>query len=197
MKLYYELDLKNFEAWSGAVDTLRTLNYDQIEQLEGMLPDILGEEADETELNDFLWFETDSIAEYLGFRNWEHLEKSNNGETDQTYVAEVKISKAKFDRINRLLDEIDFDDDSEEMEELIDELGATEDAWECGWEFKFEDGAKIFIDIRSGNHNYYDDIMWQKDGDESLIDCNYQLDEEMEIEIDDNTYICKFIIEEE
>ena len=103
------------------------------------------------------------------------------------YKSEIKISKEKFDRVNRLLAEIDFNDDSEEMEELIYELGATEDAWECGWEFKFEDGAEIFIDIRSGSSNYYDDMMWQKDNDEQLLDCEYELNEEIEFEIDEHT----------
>ena len=196
MKIYYELDLKNFDAWSGAKDTLRTLNYDQIEQLENMLPDILGEEVSDTTLNDFLWFETDSIAEYLGFRNWAHLERANDGETDQTYVAEIKITKKKFNRINRLLAEIDFDDDSDEMEELIDELGAIEDAWEYGFSFKFEDEMEILIDIRSGNSNYYVDATYDYDAESCTLDCD-EFAEEIEFEIYDNTYTCKFIIVEE
>lgn len=80
MKIYYELDLKNFEAWSGGKDTMTALTYDQIDQLENMLPDVLGDEVDETELNDLLWFERDRIAEWLGFEGWEHLERVNNGE---------------------------------------------------------------------------------------------------------------------
>lgn len=193
MKLYYELDLKNFKAWSGAVDTLNTLTYDQIEQLEGMLPDILGEEADETALNDLLWFETDYIAETLGFKNWEHLERVNNGDINQTYESVIKITKEQFDCIDRVLTEVDFDDDSEEMEELIDELGAAVDDEYAGFTFNFEDGKVITINICSGSSNYY---VYAEE------DCEYELDcegfaKEIEFEIDDNTYICKFIIMEE
>lgn len=198
MKIIHEIDsLTDFEPWSYAVSRYETLTYKQLEQLDRELELLYPDGMTDTQVNDILWHDSDWVAELLGFRDWEHLERANNGETDQTYECEVKISKAKFDRINQLLAEIDFDDDSEEMEELIDELGATEDVWECGWEFKFEDGAKIFIDIRSGSSNYYDDMVWQKDDDEQLLDCNYELNEEIEFEIDDNTYICKFIIEED
>ena len=113
------------------------------------------------------------------------------------YRSEVKISRQQFDRINRLLDEVDFYDHSRKMEDIIQELQATEDAWECGFVFDFEDGTKIFIDIRSGSANYYDDIVWQTDNDECLFDCNYVLYEENEFDVEDNTYICKFIITED
>ena len=37
MRVYYELDLKNFKAWGGAEETLRVLTYDQINQLESTM----------------------------------------------------------------------------------------------------------------------------------------------------------------
>ena len=80
MKIYYEINLESFNAWSGAKDTLITLTYEQIRELESMLEEILGEEVDETELNDFLWFETDYIAELLGFNSWEELVEHNENE---------------------------------------------------------------------------------------------------------------------
>lgn len=109
-----------------------------------------------------------------------------------TYVATTQISRKQFNRINRLLAEVNFDDDSRKMEDIIYELGATEDAWDCGFQFNFENGTKIFIDIRSGSSNYYDDTMWQSDDDEVLFDCNYELNEENEFCIDDDTYFCNF-----
>lgn len=109
-----------------------------------------------------------------------------------TYVATTKISRKQFNRINRLLAEVDFDDDSRKMEDIIYELGATEDVWDCGFQFNFENGTKIFIDIRSGSSNYYDDAVWQSDDDEVLFDCNYELNEENEFCIDDDSYFCNF-----
>ena len=109
-----------------------------------------------------------------------------------TYVATTKIGRKQFNRINRLLAEVDFDNNSREMEDIIRELGATEDAWDCGFQFNFENGTKIFIDIRSGSSNYYDDTMWKSDDDEVLFDCSYELNEENEFCIDDDTYYCNF-----
>ena len=80
MQIYYELDLPSFKAWSGAEDTIRVLTYEQIRQLEDELSDVYPEGLEETALNDVLWFERDWIAELLGFDDWEHLERVNNGE---------------------------------------------------------------------------------------------------------------------
>lgn len=74
MKVYSDVSLKNFEAWCGAVETLNALTENEIDTIEATLEDAYGEEGmDECELNDFLWFETDTIAEWLGYSNWEEL----------------------------------------------------------------------------------------------------------------------------
>lgn len=80
MQIYYELDLPSFKAWSGAEDTMRVLTYDQVRQLEDVLSDTYPDGLEETDLNDVLWFKRDWIAEMLGFTDWEHLERANNGE---------------------------------------------------------------------------------------------------------------------
>lgn len=82
MKIYTETSLSDFEAWSGAEDTLETLREkglcDDLEQiLESEYPDGM----EDSELNDFLWFEEDTIAQMLGFSSWEALE--NDGESEE------------------------------------------------------------------------------------------------------------------
>ena len=110
------------------------------------------------------------------------------------YISKQSIDKQDFDRINRLLNEINFDDKSKNMECIIDELNAMKDSWETGFQFKFENNAEILIDIRSGQHNYFDDVLWQQDDEEELLDCSYTLDEKNEYFIGDDVYICEFII---
>jgi hypothetical protein len=90
MRVYYELDLVNFKAWGGAEDTLRTLTHDQIRQLESMLEDAF-DEASETTINDFLWFENDTIADWLGFDSWEELEHINNGDEHYEEIATKEV----------------------------------------------------------------------------------------------------------
>jgi hypothetical protein len=116
----------------------------------------------------------------------------------ETYVATTKISRKLFNRINRLLNEIDFDDDSLRMNNLIRELDAAEDSYLTGFEWNFPDGSRITIDIHSGQHNYYDDAIWHNADEtvDTLFDCSYTLDEENEFCIE-NTYICKFEFEED
>lgn len=36
----------------------------------------------DTTINDLFWFEDDYIAQLLGFKNWEALERHNAGEDD-------------------------------------------------------------------------------------------------------------------
>lgn len=70
MKVYCELDLENFEAWSGAEDTLdRIRNEGKIGALEAILEDAYPDGIDETELNDLLRFDDEQVFEWLGIRS--------------------------------------------------------------------------------------------------------------------------------
>lgn len=89
MRIYKEIELRDFEVWSGAEDTMETLK--KLDDVVGgdvfsVLEDCLvndGIDYDETELNDFLWFETDTIAEWLGYGSWEALERMANEDEDE------------------------------------------------------------------------------------------------------------------
>ena len=83
MKITSEISLRNFEGWSGAVDTLNTLTDEQKDALESNLEELYPDGMDETSLNDLLRFENDAIAEWLGFDDWEDLERKNSGEDDE------------------------------------------------------------------------------------------------------------------
>jgi hypothetical protein len=75
MKITNEISLRNFKGWSGAVDTLNALTDEQKDELEANLEELWPDGMDETSLNDLLWFENDAIAEWLGFEDWEDLER--------------------------------------------------------------------------------------------------------------------------
>ena len=83
MKITSEISLRNFEGWSGAVDTLNTLTDDQKDVLEAILEELYPDGMDEGNLNDLLWFENDTIAEWLGFEDWEDLEREDSEEDDE------------------------------------------------------------------------------------------------------------------
>ena len=94
MKVYYELDLKNFPVWGGAKDTFEVLTYGQIQQLESMMEDCWGDDVSEADINDFLWHERDAVAEWLGFEDWEELEHCNNGDEHYEEIVTKEIRDA-------------------------------------------------------------------------------------------------------
>ena len=88
MKIYSEIDLPNFEFWSGAKDRAKVLTDDQLMQIQALLEEEDYEDKgyDETYINDLFWFEEDWIAEMLGFSSFEELERANSGEDiDEDY----------------------------------------------------------------------------------------------------------------
>ena len=75
MRIYSETSLENFEAWSGAVDTLdRVREAGKCDELETILEDLYPDGMSETELNDFLWFEPETVYEWLGIEEEEEEE---------------------------------------------------------------------------------------------------------------------------
>lgn len=74
MKYFEECSLEDFDAWGGGEDTLNFLRrHDMCEQVEEIIGQCMPH-ADETAVNDFLWFEADFIAENLGYKDWDDME---------------------------------------------------------------------------------------------------------------------------
>ena len=115
-----EINLQDFEGWSGAESTLALLSYSQINTLQSILEEAYPEGIDETQLNDILRFETDWIAELLGFTDWECLERYEKyGNT-----VKVKIYNIEWD--------IDEDDDTVLPTEIVNEFDYHGDNDELG-----------------------------------------------------------------
>ena len=68
-----ETTLKNFEFWSGAKDTVKYLTESELDIIESCLDDLYPEGMTDTELNDFMWFEDDTIAEWLGYNDFDEI----------------------------------------------------------------------------------------------------------------------------
>lgn len=71
MKIITEINsIANFEAWSGGKDTLNgiiDLGGEYVDRLDELAEMTFQGECTDTELNDWLWFDRDSIYDYLGF----------------------------------------------------------------------------------------------------------------------------------
>ena len=74
MKVYSEINLRDFEFWSGAKLNAETLTSEQLDIVESILEDAYPDGISETKINDFFWFEFDTIREWLGVENEEEEE---------------------------------------------------------------------------------------------------------------------------
>lgn len=78
MKITTEVTPNNYDFfWARARDTVNNMTLEQIEEVFYMLEEIYPEGMTDTELNDFFWFEEDTIADWLGFDSFEDLIKAN------------------------------------------------------------------------------------------------------------------------
>lgn len=80
MKIYTEQSLIYFEFWAGAKDTVKYLTDEELNTIEAILEDTYPEGIDETTLNDFFWFEDDTIAEWLGYESFEEIMNRDSDE---------------------------------------------------------------------------------------------------------------------
>jgi hypothetical protein len=72
MKLTREISLNSFVPWSGAVETLdRVREEGKIEELESTLEELYPDGMTDTELNDLLWFDEDTVFEWCDIENEE------------------------------------------------------------------------------------------------------------------------------
>lgn len=105
MKIYVDTSLNGFDAWSGGEDTLEVLREkDLCDTLEAYIEnDIFPDGCTDTELNDFLWFERDFIAELLGFSNWESLENKEEEEEEEENGLPYEANKNYEDIANKTI----------------------------------------------------------------------------------------------
>ena len=71
MKVYKEMNLRNFKFWSGAKDNAETLTDEQLDMVDSILEELYPYGMNETEINDFFWFGFDTIREWLGIKDEE------------------------------------------------------------------------------------------------------------------------------
>lgn len=85
MEYKVETSLYDFPAWLGGRDTLDTLiDRGDCQEVEDLIETVfLDQDATDEDINDFLWFERDTIAEHLGYTDWESYE---DGKEDDEFL---------------------------------------------------------------------------------------------------------------
>ena len=70
MTILHDIALRDFEFWSGAKATRDCLSDSEMDILDELLEEMFPEGIDPTTLNDIFWFDTDYIAELLGYEDF-------------------------------------------------------------------------------------------------------------------------------
>ena len=87
MKIYSEQSLADFKFWSGAETTAQRIWEEQgsegFDQLEAILEDLYPDGIDETDLNDLLWFDADTVYEWLGIEDEEDEDADEDEEDNE------------------------------------------------------------------------------------------------------------------
>lgn len=73
MKIWSDDSIRNFKFWSGARDTVDDLFDSDFDILEPILEEYFNGEVEDVDLNDFFWFERNTIASWLGYEDYEEL----------------------------------------------------------------------------------------------------------------------------
>lgn len=119
MTITYELDLNSFQAWSGAKETLERIQREgKCAELENVLEELYPDGMTETELNDLLWFDSESVYEWLGIRSESQIEKEIEEAEEEL---EEKLSDLEFDLDDDLTEE-ERKDIIESYQPEIDEI---------------------------------------------------------------------------
>ena len=113
-----EISLSDFDAWSGGRDTWEALTVDQLDTIEQYLEDLYPDGIDEGDLNDFLWFERDTIAEWLGYSSWEALENGEEEDEDEEDIdgcGLISELQSRYDSRASFYGKAQLDDDGNEI----------------------------------------------------------------------------------
>lgn len=74
MEYKVEKSLREFEFWSGAKSNAQLLTGAELDTIEeGIIECSFDTMWSETDINDFMWFDTETIAEWLGYNSWQEL----------------------------------------------------------------------------------------------------------------------------
>jgi len=73
MKVTKELNLTNFDFWSGAKD--HDFTHDELNNIEFSLEELYPEGLTETEINDLFWFESEFLCECIGLNYDSYLNR--------------------------------------------------------------------------------------------------------------------------
>lgn len=78
MRIYEEKALKDFDFWSGGADRAANLTDEEFDSVERLFEELYPDGMSDTEINDFFWFDFDTIAQHLGYEDEEDFDRKHD-----------------------------------------------------------------------------------------------------------------------
>lgn len=121
MEYKVETSLRNFKAWEGGKYTLEKLiERGDCKDVELNIENLFDETPTDTEINDYLWFNRDEIANDLGYEDWDMYE-AGVSKKDEKEADDWWHDLEDDDRLR-----LSGKDDTEDAEDWWDELNPKE-----------------------------------------------------------------------
>lgn len=95
MKIYQDMNLSEFEFWSGAVYTRNLFSEEELEQLESALECEYPDGMTDVQLNSLFWFEPEWLCELLGIDYENDFLKRES--QDSCFERKVKNETERFE----------------------------------------------------------------------------------------------------
>lgn len=102
MTIINEIDLKDFQFWSGAADRVVNLTIDDFDTIEAELEMLYPDGMSDTELNDMFWFDFDTIASFLGYEDEEDFDRKR----DPNYVDDEELEDYVVEWFQNFIDDL-------------------------------------------------------------------------------------------
>ena len=75
MKIISEISLRDFNFWSGGEDRATNCTDEQLDKIESIMESAAPESGwTDDDINNFFWFDFDTIAAWLGYKDGEHFD---------------------------------------------------------------------------------------------------------------------------
>lgn len=106
MKIYYEVDIDEFEFWEGGKCVADSFSEDDLEVIQNKLEELYPDGMSDTELNDLFWHDEDFVAGLAGYSSFQKVKdgiKSDEEDEiyDEAYWDDEIYENEKEDRIWR------------------------------------------------------------------------------------------------
>ena len=102
MKVISEISLRDFKFWSGGEDRAKNCTDEQLDKIESIMESAAPESGwTDDDINNFFWFDFDTIADWLGYKDGEHFDAGVSED-------DVKEAQDWFDGITDTEDMIDI-----------------------------------------------------------------------------------------